>query len=255
MPERVRMYSDLQTNNSKANYIEIRREVASLISRIGMIAKKNFALFLLLIILIVSSCQKQKAKVLIIGDSISIGYTPFVKEELESVADVFHNPGNAKHTGVGIDSIDTWISDTMDWDVIQFNWGLWDLCYRHPDAKVYGNRDKVNGDITFSVEKYASNLEFIIKKMKKASDAKLIFVTTSYVPENEAGRYMEDAIRYNQSAKSILKEYDILTNDIYNRSKEIHKTHGKGSDDVHYTDKGSELLGKEISKFLLREIN
>ena len=151
--------------------------------------KKNIILIVLVFISI--SFQKEQAKILIVGDSISIGYTPFVQESLRDKAIVTHNPGNAQHTGKGVKNIEKWI-DGQNWDIIQFNWGLWDLCYRHPDSKVQGKRDKINGEITFSLEEYKSNLEEIIKKIKQKSNAKLIFVTTFYVPVEEEGRYDED---------------------------------------------------------------
>ena len=37
-------------------------------------------------------------KVLIIGDSISLGYTPHVVQQLEGRAEVKHHKGNAQHT-------------------------------------------------------------------------------------------------------------------------------------------------------------
>ena len=43
-------------------------------------------------------------RVLIIGDSISIGYTPKVRELLAGKADVQHSPGNAAHTWNGMRS-------------------------------------------------------------------------------------------------------------------------------------------------------
>ena len=104
-------------------------------------------------IFMLTSFSEKKPKILIIGDSISIGYTPFVINHFSDRAIVKHNPGNAQHTGTGLKKVKEWIGDE-DWDVIQFNWGLWDLCYRHPDSKVQGNRDKVNGKITFSLEDY-----------------------------------------------------------------------------------------------------
>jgi len=38
--------------------------------------------------------------------------------------------------------------------VIHFNWGLWDLCYRNPLVKNQGNRDKVNGKLSVSLDDY-----------------------------------------------------------------------------------------------------
>ena len=47
-----------------------------------------------------------------------------------------------------------------------------------------------------------------------------------------------------------MKKYNIKVNDIYKKSKRIHKKFGIGDDDVHYTKKGYEKLGKSISEFL-----
>ncbi|XOV93601.1 MAG: SGNH/GDSL hydrolase family protein [Bacteroidota bacterium] len=205
------------------------------------------------VIFVTAGFAQVKPKILVIGDSISIGYFPFVKEALENKAEVFHNPGNAEHTGTGLENIEEWIGEG-DWDIIQFNWGLWDLCYRHPDSKLYGNRDKVNGTLTYTVEEYSANLEAIVKILKAQTDAKLIFVTTTYVPENEGGRYEADPIRYNEAASKIMEKYSIEVNDIYEKSATIHQRLGLGDDDVHYTEKGYKKLSKSINKFLLKEI-
>lgn len=190
-----------------------------------------------------------KPRILIIGDSISIGYTPFVQQNLAGKAVVVHNPGNAQHTGTGLAKIDEWVG-TEKWDIIQFNWGLWDLCYRHPDSPVQGNRDKVRGKITHTLEEYAVNLDAIVTILETKTEAKLVFVTTTYVPENEAGRYSADVEKYNEVAKAIMKKHGVEVNDIYAQSIPIHQQFGNGSDDVHYSDKGYEKLGKPVTAFL-----
>ena len=210
-------------------------------------------LVLLFVLLFFGSFISEKPKIVIIGDSISIGYTPFVKEALTNEAIVKHNPGNAQHTGTGLLKLEEWLNEEV-WDIIQFNWGLWDLCYRHPDAKVYGNRDKINGSITFTVEEYKRNLEKLVQQLKK-TNAKLIFVTTSFIPEGEAGRFKGDEIQYNKAAKQIMKKNGILINDIHKASKQIHKKHMKEEGDVHFTEKGYELLAVEITNFIKKEIN
>ena len=216
--------------------------------------KKRIISLCVICIFMLTSFSEKKPKILIIGDSISIGYTPFIKKHFSEKTTVKHNPGNAQHTGTGLKKVKEWIGEE-DWDIIQFNWGLWDLCYRHPDSKVYGNRDKINGKITFSLKEYEKNLEEIVKSIKQVSNAKLIFVTTSYVPEHEAGRFQKDAQKYNKVAKRVMKKYDINVNDIYKKSKAIHKEFGKGTNDVHYTKQGYEELGKVISNYLAVEIN
>jgi lysophospholipase L1-like esterase len=210
-------------------------------------------ILVLLLVLVTTSFQQDKVKILIIGDSISIGYTPFVIENLENIAVVFHNPGNAQHTATGLANIDAWIGDT-DWDIIQFNWGLWDVCYRHPDSKQQGNRDKINGLITFNTDDYGKNLDSIVKLIRKKSDAELIFVTTTYIPDDDAGRYKEDAVKYNKIAKRIMAANDVKVNDIYEKSVELHHEFGKGIHDVHYSKEGYRKLGWLISDYLTHKI-
>ncbi len=197
------------------------------------------------------SCSKTPKKILIIGDSISIGYTPHVKELLGDRAIVVHNPGNAQHTGTGLEKVVEWIGDE-DWDVIQFNWGLWDLAYRNPTVNNQGNRDKINGKVTFTPEQYQTNLDSLVRIIQSASNARLLFVTTSYVPEGEAGRFVKDGEVYNQAALEVMDKFNIPITDLYQCSKEIHPDFGTASDNVHYTSLGYRQLAKKVIEGLSR---
>lgn len=218
-----------------------------------MLLKSKTLIFVILIVSLISSTQ-DKPKILIIGDSISIGYTPFVKDEFANEVEVFHNPGNAQHTGTGLKKIDEWVGN-VKWDIIQFNWGLWDLCYRHPDSEVQGNRDKENGKITYTIEEYTSNLDSIVAFLKSKTDAKLVFVTTTYVPENEAGRFKNDVIGYNEAAIKVMKKHSVIVNDIYEQSIPIHEKFGKGLDNVHYSTQGYKKLSELVIEFLKAELD
>jgi lysophospholipase L1-like esterase len=215
--------------------------------------KKILILPLLSTVIIILSFVNSKPKILIIGDSISIGYTPHVKASLSDRAIISHNEGNAQHTGKGLLHINEWLGDE-DWDIIQFNWGIWDLCYRNPESNEFGNRDKKNGKVTYTVEEYASNLDSIVTIIKKKTHAKLIFVTTTYVPKDEPGRYESDVQKYNNAAKRIMKKQGVMVNDIYDASVTVHHENGLGSKNVHYTDEGYKKLGKLIFDFLKVQI-
>ncbi len=191
--------------------------------------------------------------VLIIGDSISIGYTPYVIKALEGKANVVHNEGNAQHTGTGLQKLDKWLGNTK-WDVIHFNWGLWDLCYRSEQSKVYGNRDKINGTVTFTPEEYAKNLEKLVIRLQQTK-AKLIFATITYIPKEEAGRFFGDDKRYNKVAVKIMKKHNIQINKLNAVSRRIHKKYKKEEGDVHFTPEGYELLAKEVTNKILANLN
>ena len=73
-------------------------------------------------------------RVLLIGDSISIGYTPHVRELLKGKANVHRIPTNGGPTTNGVANLKSWLGDSK-WDVIHFNFGLHDLVFMGPDGK------------------------------------------------------------------------------------------------------------------------
>jgi hypothetical protein len=83
---------------------------------------------------------------LIIGDSVSIGYTGVVKKALDGVCAVQHGPwdehdGGAETTAYGLSCLSEWLVTQaqahVKWDVIQFNFGLHDLSPATADQEVY----------------------------------------------------------------------------------------------------------------------
>lgn len=203
-------------------------------------------LIVLLTLALIAGCKQTETKILIIGDSISIGYTPFVTKALEGKANVSHNEGNAQHTGTGLEKIKEWIGDT-EWDIIQFNWGLWDLKYQMPDS-VKGPA-KLDGKVTYTLQEYRENLTELVQIMK-STGAKLVFVTTSYVPPKEPTRRSGDEQRYNEVALEIMQDNGIIVNDLHTPSIKIHKEFGQGENNVHYTPEGYEKLSVFITGVL-----
>lgn len=187
-------------------------------------------------------------RVLIIGDSISIGYTAGVRKKLKGIANVHRVPGNAGHTGMGLANLDKWLHEKNgSWDLIHFNWGLWDLCYRHPEAKNQGNRDKVNGTLTHTPEVYADNLEAIVTRLEKTG-ATLIFATTTPVPAGEAGRKVGDDKVYNDAAIAVMQKHGVEINDLHAVAAGKMDRYGKKPGDVHFTADGNTALAEAVAK-------
>ena len=65
-------------------------------------------------------------RVLLIGDSISIGYTLPVREQLAGTANVQRIPENGGPTALGLAKLEAWLG-TNRWDVFHFNRALHDL--------------------------------------------------------------------------------------------------------------------------------
>lgn len=204
--------------------------------QLSVIRLTIFALF----ILCVSATADKVSHVLIIGDSISNGYTPFIQKALSPGVNVEHNPGNGGSTIRGVENIEKWIGNRQ-WDVILFNFGLHDLV--HKDSL---NNYDVNGKVSVTLQEYQKNLELIVAKLRETT-ATLLFVTTTEVPENSAGRKVEDPAKYNSVAKDVMKRNGIEVIDLYTFSLTIHPRNSMPGN-VHYTEKGYELLADPLIK-------
>jgi len=191
-----------------------------------------------LVFILLSCADSSKPKVLIIGDSISLGYTPYVKELLSDEAIVIHNEGNAQYTGIGLLKIDEWLGKE-DWDVIHFNWGLWDM---------YGWRYK---DILRTPEVYAGNLEILLARLEETG-AELIWATTTPVcpaPERNDLTLIDSTTEeaYREAALRVMRKHQVRVNDLYASIKPKQKEYAIGDNDVHFTSEGSQFLAGQVA--------
>ncbi|MBI1349070.1 SGNH/GDSL hydrolase family protein [bacterium] len=184
-------------------------------------------------------------RVLIIGDSISIGYTVDVREMLAGKANVHRIPTNGGPTTNGLKNIDAWLGD-KPWDVIHFNWGLHDLKYITPDnpaaladPKLPDSRQQV------PLDEYEQNLAKLVERMK-ATGATLIWCSTTPVPEGSAGRIAGDEQKYNAAAAQVMTTAGVQTNDLcaYAQPKLAEIQLPKN---VHYTPAGSKVLAEKVA--------
>ncbi|OHB80202.1 MAG: hypothetical protein A2Z25_24700, partial [Planctomycetes bacterium RBG_16_55_9] len=186
--------------------------------------------------------------VLIIGDSISIGYFEPTRELLKGKAVVVHNPGNAAHTANGLKRLAEWLGD-MQWDVIHFNFGLHDLKYVDEQGK---NVSAEKGKLQIPIDEYEKNLEELVIRLKRTG-AKLIFATTTPVPDGTGFRVKGDAERYNRVAEKVMNKHGIAINDLYSfalpRLKEIQRPQN-----VHFTEAGSALLAEQVANSILKAL-
>jgi len=177
-------------------------------------------------------------RVLLIGDSISIGYTLDVRKLLDGKANVLRIPVNGGPTAHGMKSLDQWLG-TGKWDVIHFNWGLHDV-KRMKDGKT-----DITGDWQVPSETYKANLEALVKKLK-ATGAKLIWATTTPVPEGADGRIKEDEVKANAIAAEVMKANGVAVDDLYACVLPKLKEYQRPKN-VHFTDEGYAFLGKQVA--------
>jgi acyl-CoA thioesterase-1 len=173
-------------------------------------------------------------RVLLIGDSISIGYTVAVRRELAGVANVHRIPENGADTRNGLEKLDSWLGDSK-WDVIHFNWGLHDL------------KVTPGGGRQVPLETYEKNLAALVTRLQKTG-ARLIWATTTPVPECKQNppREPADVGRYNAAASRVMDAAGIPTDDLaaaaLPRLAEI-----QIPVNVHFNSAGWELLGHRVA--------
>ncbi len=190
--------------------------------------------FLSVLLISVFSLTAQQPRVLIIGDSISMGYTKPVQALLAGVADVERIPENGGPTINGLAHMEKWLASGK-WDVIHFNFGLHDLKIM-PDGKHQ-----------VEVEQYANNLNVIVQRLK-GTGAKLIWATTTPVPEGKLDppRHSGDAPIYNAAALPVMEANHVAIDDLYSfalpRLAEIQQ-----HENVHYNEAGYEALAKQVA--------
>lgn len=171
-------------------------------------------------------------RVLLIGDSISVGYLNATRELLAGKANVHRPPINCGDTNRGVEMIDQWLGEG-NWDVVHFNFGLHDLKYMEGVQQV-------------PVEQYVTNLRTIAEKIK-ATGARAIWCSTTPVPDPVDGpvRKSEDVVLYNQAAAALMAELEIPTDDLYSfaleRLAEIQRPHN-----VHFSEEGSAVLATKV---------
>lgn len=195
--------------------------------------------------------------VLLLGDSISIGYTLPVRKLLRGKANVFRpitldgqQAVNCEGTTAGVQKLDDWLAGRL-WDVIHFNWGLHDL--KHLTAIGEASND-ASDPVQAPLEIYGENLEAIVKKLKLCG-ARLIFATTTPVAPGTTHPYRHPNApsQYNAVALKIMASHGVRINDLYaecvSRLDEVQRPQN-----VHFTDAGSEFLAQRVAAVIKAEL-
>ena len=171
--------------------------------------------------------------VLLIGDSISIGYTNFTRELLEGEANVYRIPVNGGPTTRGIEHIDEWLRD-IDWAVIHFNWGLHDI-----------RRDESPEAWQVDEDDYREHLTALVRRMIQTGAA-LVWATTTPVPEGASRRVPGDELRVNAIAEPIMAHHGVRVNDLHAailpRLDDLQRPAN-----VHFTEEGYAFLAEQVA--------
>lgn len=186
-------------------------------------------------------------RVLIIGDSISIGYTDVVRKNLKGIADVYRPPVNCQHSAYGLAHVKAWLG-TGRWDVVHFNFGIWDthLLDAHGALVRSAQEDPAAPGIRIRLtpEQYTANLAQMVASLRNTG-ARLIWASTTPVL-CRTGERLNVIPAYNEHAAAVMRAGDVAIDDLYAlvlpRAREWQQP-----DRCHFNDRGNAELGKQVS--------
>ena len=200
-------------------------------------------------------------KVLFLGDSITRHYFPFAEEYL------------AKHDVQGVIP-DKWVS--CQWkqmraiakalekkrryngrqikaETVHVNFGLHSIKLPH----------KGQGDVKRAPQSdfdtYEKELVEEIEYLRDLEIKNILFSNTTPNPKNAAMRSDEDVVILNEIAKRITEKYEVPYNDLYGfvKAQEDYPRlymHPRSENNCHFRDPGRKLLGENVAKFILENI-
>jgi acyl-CoA thioesterase-1 len=197
-----------------------------------------------------------------------VAYTLDVRRDLEGVANLHRIPANggSTKTALGSYGLNRWLKEGEKWDIIHFNFGLHDASYRFAndlDKDAAGNyASPTNGGRpNVSVEQYKNNLREIIPILRKTG-AKLVFATTTPIPDSKAEKYVQGSeVAYNEVALKVMQEEGIPINDLWTLAMpQLTSTNSSGEPfqtprNVHFGKWSSAILGKQVAESIKKVIS
>lgn len=183
-------------------------------------------------------------QVVLIGDSIRMGYEATVRDRLGAVAEVWGPSGNGGNSERVLAKLDEWVLSRAP-DVVHINCGLHDI-----------KRERNAEGPVVPLQTYRANLQEIVSHLQTMTNTQFLWAQTTPVNEQrhqEAktfDRLEQDVLDYNEAARAIMSAAGIPINDLYARVDKIGADTILVSDGVHFTDNGYLALGEAVANFI-----
>src|SRR5579872_2355332 len=149
-------------------------------------------------------------KIVLIGDSIRMGYAPLVAKRLEGKAVIVSDKANGGDSANVLKHLEEWVIREKP-DIVHINAGLHDL-----------KLDKSSKAHQVEVEKYEANLKEIVARLRKETKATIIFANTTPIHDERHAkrggnfdRKEGDVERYNAAALAVMKAEGITVHDLH----------------------------------------
>jgi len=200
-------------------------------------------------IMVASAAAQEKPlpRVVLVGDSIRMGYAPIVAKLLDGKAIVVSAKPNGEDSGNVLRNLDEWVIKEKP-AVVHLNAGLHDLKLTDKGYQV-------------PLAEYEKNLKAIIERIRKETKATVVFGTTTPIidklhAERKAGfdRFEADVQKYNVAAVSVMKQAGVPIDDLHTLVESRGRDKVMGPDGTHYTQDGYEILAAAVTDSILRSL-
>jgi dienelactone hydrolase/lysophospholipase L1-like esterase len=190
-----------------------------------------------------------RPRVLLLGDSIRLGYAPLVSALLAETATVISPAPNGGDSANLLRHLEAWLAGTSP-DVVHVNCGLHDL-----------KRDRVTGAYQVPLAEYTANLRALVDRLRRATDAALVFAATTPIDDaRHAGGgadfdlFDADVRRYNAGAAGVMRAAGVPLHDLYWVVECAGPATLLASDGVHFAPGGYERLAAAVADCVRRQL-
>ena len=179
-------------------------------------------------------------KVVLIGDSIRMGYQPLVVKKC-TWAEVWGPTENCAHSVWTLTNFQQWVADQNP-DIVHVNFGL-------HDVSVF-----LDGEHQIILPQYRLCLQRFIDRVKGLGGARMIWATTTPLYQPEEGvpmsQWKEVAVAeidvYNAAALEIVQREGIPVNDLHDVIVRNGFAKCLSADGCHMTEFGNEVLSDAV---------
>ena len=186
--------------------------------------------------------------VILIGDSIRMGYQPTVQQLLAGQADVWAPEENGGTSANVLAHLDEWVLLRRP-DVVHLNCGLHDL-----KTEFGADTQAVPLDL------YTANLRTIFERIQRGTPTRLIWA--SMTPVNERwhhenkpfDRFETDVCAYNRSAREVAVQSGAPIDNLYQVVMDAGRDTILLQDGVHFSQNGYVLLGQAVTRAIRRHL-
>lgn len=188
-------------------------------------------------------------RVVLIGDSIRLGYAPLVAKRLAGKARIISPEANGGDSANVLKNLDTWVIGEKP-DLVHLNCGLHDL-----------KLGKAAGQYQVPLAQYEENLKQIVSRIRRESNARMVFAATTPIhDERHAARGADfnrseaDVERYNEVAIAVMRSAGVPVHDLHWVVTQNGPEGMMTRDGTHYTPEAYERLADAVADCIRRQL-